>query len=167
MKEKIFGPVAPVFKFETEEEAVPLANDTESGFACYFYTGDLGRAFRSWKGTCGPTSLNVTLLAGGLRVVSYVSSYGLPPRQPFRLCRYFQISRYTRRRFSGATRQAALPFANRPSSTTARLKSQIWRQIVSATFWMAGSEMSMLVTASMPLRIVILSKSLFKTVSSA
>ena len=46
MKEEIFGPVAPVFKFETEEEAIRLANDTEFGLACYFYTGDLGRAFR-------------------------------------------------------------------------------------------------------------------------
>lgn len=46
MKEEIFGPVAPVFRFETEEEAVSLANDTEYGLACYFYTADLGRAFR-------------------------------------------------------------------------------------------------------------------------
>ena len=50
MKEEIFGPVAPVFRFETEEEAVALANDTEYGLACYFYTGDLGRAFRVMEG---------------------------------------------------------------------------------------------------------------------
>ncbi len=50
MKEEIFGPVAPVFRFETEEEAVTLANDTEFGLACYFYTGDLGRAFRVMEG---------------------------------------------------------------------------------------------------------------------
>ncbi|PSJ63880.1 NAD-dependent succinate-semialdehyde dehydrogenase [Pseudaminobacter soli (ex Li et al. 2025)] len=50
MKEEIFGPIAPVFKFETEEEAVALANDTEFGLACYFYTGDLGRAFRVMEG---------------------------------------------------------------------------------------------------------------------
>ncbi|MBX9461946.1 MAG: NAD-dependent succinate-semialdehyde dehydrogenase [Aquamicrobium sp.] len=50
MKEEIFGPVAPVFRFETEEEAVALANDTEFGLACYFYTGDLGRAFRVMEG---------------------------------------------------------------------------------------------------------------------
>ena len=50
MKEEIFGPVAPVFKFESEEEAVALANDTEYGLACYFYTGDLGRAFRVMEG---------------------------------------------------------------------------------------------------------------------
>jgi succinate-semialdehyde dehydrogenase/glutarate-semialdehyde dehydrogenase len=50
MKEEIFGPVAPIFKFETEEEAVRLANDTEFGLACYFYTNDLGRTFRVSEG---------------------------------------------------------------------------------------------------------------------
>lgn len=50
MKEEIFGPVAPIFKFETEEEAIKLANDTEFGLAAYFYTGDLGRAFRVMEG---------------------------------------------------------------------------------------------------------------------
>ncbi|MBX3529684.1 MAG: NAD-dependent succinate-semialdehyde dehydrogenase [Rhizobiaceae bacterium] len=50
MKEEIFGPVAPVFRFDTEAEAVALANDTEYGLACYFYTGDLGRAFRVMEG---------------------------------------------------------------------------------------------------------------------
>ncbi|MEX0343650.1 MAG: NAD-dependent succinate-semialdehyde dehydrogenase [Rhizobiaceae bacterium] len=45
-KEEIFGPISPVYKFETEEEAIAMANDTEYGLACYFYTGDLGRAFR-------------------------------------------------------------------------------------------------------------------------
>lgn len=45
-REEIFGPVAPVFRFETEEEAVRLANDTEFGLACYFYTRDLARSFR-------------------------------------------------------------------------------------------------------------------------
>ncbi|MCJ8143969.1 NAD-dependent succinate-semialdehyde dehydrogenase [Ancylobacter sp. A5.8] len=45
-KEEIFGPVAPVFRFETEEQAVAYANDTEFGLACYFYTRDLGRTFR-------------------------------------------------------------------------------------------------------------------------
>jgi succinate-semialdehyde dehydrogenase / glutarate-semialdehyde dehydrogenase len=50
MKDEIFGPVAPIFRFETEDEAVELANDTEFGLACYFYTGDLGRAFRVMEG---------------------------------------------------------------------------------------------------------------------
>jgi succinate-semialdehyde dehydrogenase/glutarate-semialdehyde dehydrogenase len=45
-REETFGPVAPVFRFETEEEALALANATESGLAAYFYTRDLGRALR-------------------------------------------------------------------------------------------------------------------------
>jgi succinate-semialdehyde dehydrogenase/glutarate-semialdehyde dehydrogenase len=50
MKEEIFGPIAPVFRFKTEDEAVALANDTEFGLACYFYTSDLGRTFRVMEG---------------------------------------------------------------------------------------------------------------------
>jgi succinate-semialdehyde dehydrogenase/glutarate-semialdehyde dehydrogenase len=45
-QEEIFGPVSPVFRFETEQEAVEAANATEFGLACYFYTSDLGRAYR-------------------------------------------------------------------------------------------------------------------------
>jgi len=44
--EETFGPVAPLFKFETEAEAVEMANDTEFGLAAYFYTRDVGRVFR-------------------------------------------------------------------------------------------------------------------------
>ena len=45
-REETFGPVAAVFRFETEQEAVALANDTPSGLAAYFFTADLGRTFR-------------------------------------------------------------------------------------------------------------------------
>lgn len=45
-REEIFGPVAPLFRFEREEEAIAMANDTEYGLAAYFYTSDLARAFR-------------------------------------------------------------------------------------------------------------------------
>ena len=45
-REEIFGPVAPIFKFKTEEEAVEMANDTEFGLACYFYSRDVGRIWR-------------------------------------------------------------------------------------------------------------------------
>ena len=44
--EETFGPIAPLFRFETEAEAITLANDTEYGLACYAYTRDLGRAWR-------------------------------------------------------------------------------------------------------------------------
>ena len=45
-REETFGPVAPVFRFETEDEAVRLANATEFGLASYFYSRDIGRIFR-------------------------------------------------------------------------------------------------------------------------
>lgn len=44
--DETFGPVAPLFRFETEEEAIALANGTESGLAAYFFTRDHGRAWR-------------------------------------------------------------------------------------------------------------------------
>jgi succinate-semialdehyde dehydrogenase/glutarate-semialdehyde dehydrogenase len=45
-REETFGPVAPVFRFKTEAEAIALANDTEFGLASYFYSRDIGRIFR-------------------------------------------------------------------------------------------------------------------------
>jgi len=44
--EEIFGPVAPLFKFSTEEEAIELANQTPFGLAAYFYSRDVGRIWR-------------------------------------------------------------------------------------------------------------------------
>ncbi len=44
--EETFGPVAPLFRFKTEDEAVAMANDTEFGLASYFYARDLGRVWR-------------------------------------------------------------------------------------------------------------------------
>lgn len=45
-REETFGPVAPLFRFKTEEEGVKLANDSEFGLAAYFYARDVGRIFR-------------------------------------------------------------------------------------------------------------------------
>jgi len=45
-QEETFGPVAPLFRFSTEAEAIALANATEYGLAAYFYTRDLARAWR-------------------------------------------------------------------------------------------------------------------------
>ena len=45
-REETFGPVAPLFRFRTEDEAVHMANDTEFGLAAYFYSRDVGRCFR-------------------------------------------------------------------------------------------------------------------------
>lgn len=45
-REETFGPIAPLFRFKTEAEAIAMANATEYGLACYFYTRDLARTFR-------------------------------------------------------------------------------------------------------------------------
>jgi succinate-semialdehyde dehydrogenase/glutarate-semialdehyde dehydrogenase len=45
-RDETFGPLAPVFRFDTEAEAIAMANDTEFGLASYLYTRDLGRAWR-------------------------------------------------------------------------------------------------------------------------
>jgi succinate-semialdehyde dehydrogenase/glutarate-semialdehyde dehydrogenase len=45
-REETFGPVAPLFRFETEAQAIQMANDTEFGLASYFYTRDLARSWR-------------------------------------------------------------------------------------------------------------------------
>ncbi|MEY2625566.1 MAG: hypothetical protein RL412_1341 [Pseudomonadota bacterium] len=45
-REETFGPVAPLFRFDTEEDVIRMANDTEFGLAAYFYTRDLARSWR-------------------------------------------------------------------------------------------------------------------------
>jgi succinate-semialdehyde dehydrogenase/glutarate-semialdehyde dehydrogenase len=45
-REETFGPVAPLFRFETEAEAIAMANDTEFGLAAYFFTRDMARCWR-------------------------------------------------------------------------------------------------------------------------
>ena len=49
-KEETFGPLAPLFRFETEEEALRMANDTDFGLAAYFYSRDIGRITRVSEG---------------------------------------------------------------------------------------------------------------------
>ncbi len=49
-REEIFGPVAPLFMFKTEEEAIEMANDTSAGLAAYFYARDIGRIWRVSEG---------------------------------------------------------------------------------------------------------------------
>ena len=48
--EEIFGPVAAVYRFENEEDAITLANDTEYGLAAYVYSRDIMRAMRVGRG---------------------------------------------------------------------------------------------------------------------
>ena len=64
LREEIFGPVAPVVSFDTEDEAVRLANDTEYGLVAYLYTGDLARGLRvSERLEAGMVGLNRGLVS--------------------------------------------------------------------------------------------------------
>jgi succinate-semialdehyde dehydrogenase/glutarate-semialdehyde dehydrogenase len=49
-KEETFGPVAPLYRFKTDDEAIQMANDTEFGLAAYFYSRDIGRIWRVAEG---------------------------------------------------------------------------------------------------------------------
>jgi succinate-semialdehyde dehydrogenase/glutarate-semialdehyde dehydrogenase len=63
-REETFGPVAPLFRFKTEDEAVRLANDTEFGLASYFFTRDLARSWRVSEALeCGIVGLNTGLIS--------------------------------------------------------------------------------------------------------
>ena len=66
--EETFGPVAPIFRFDTEEEAITLANGTPFGLAAYFYTRDLARAFRVGE------ALEFGIVALNTGVVSHAES---------------------------------------------------------------------------------------------
>jgi succinate-semialdehyde dehydrogenase/glutarate-semialdehyde dehydrogenase len=62
--EETFGPVAPLFRFKTEQEALAMANATEFGLAGYFYTRDLARAWRVSEGLeCGMIGVNTGLIS--------------------------------------------------------------------------------------------------------
>ena len=63
-KEETFGPVAPLFRFQTEDEAIRMANDTEFGLAAYFYARDLGRVWRVSEGLeYGMVGVNTGLIS--------------------------------------------------------------------------------------------------------
>lgn len=77
-RDETFGPVAPLFKFETEEEAVRMANDTEYGLASYFFTKDLGRAFRVMeKLEYGMVAINEGILSTEVAPFGGVKESGL------------------------------------------------------------------------------------------
>lgn len=63
-KEEVFGPVAPVIRFSTEEEAVQMANDTDYGLASYFYSKDVNRCWRVAEALeCGMVGINEGLIS--------------------------------------------------------------------------------------------------------
>lgn len=58
-KDETFGPLAPIFSFKTEDEAVAMSNDTEFGLAGYFFSRDVGRVMRvANKMNCGMVGVN-------------------------------------------------------------------------------------------------------------
>jgi len=76
--EEIFGPVAPLYRFETEEEAVRRANDTEYGLAAYVYTRDLARGLRVSNGIeAGMIALNRGLVSDPAAPFGGVKQSGL------------------------------------------------------------------------------------------
>ncbi len=77
-REETFGPVAPLFKFETEEEAIRMANDTEFGLASYFYTRDIGRVWRVSEGLeYGMVGVNTGLVSTEIAPFGGVKESGL------------------------------------------------------------------------------------------
>jgi succinate-semialdehyde dehydrogenase/glutarate-semialdehyde dehydrogenase len=78
LREEVFGPVAPVVVFDTEEEAVALANDTEFGLVAYVYTGDLQRGLRfSERLESGMVGLNRALVSDPAAPFGGVKQSGL------------------------------------------------------------------------------------------
>ncbi len=77
-KEETFGPLAPLFRFKDEAEAIALANDTEFGLAAYFYARDLGRVFRVAEALeSGMVGVNTGLISTEVAPFGGVKSSGL------------------------------------------------------------------------------------------
>lgn len=86
-KEEIFGPVAAVYRFASEDEAIAKANDTEFGLASYFYARDIGRILRVRDGLeYGMVGINTGMIStevapfGGVKQSGYGregSRYGI------------------------------------------------------------------------------------------
>lgn len=77
-REETFGPVAPIFRFDTEAEAVRLANDTEFGLAAYFYSRDIGRCWRIGEALeYGMVGVNTGLISNEVAPFGGIKQSGL------------------------------------------------------------------------------------------
>ena len=77
-REETFGPLAPLFRFERDEDAIHLANDTEFGLASYFYSRDVGRIWRSAEGLeSGMVGINTGLISNEVAPFGGVKQSGL------------------------------------------------------------------------------------------
>jgi succinate-semialdehyde dehydrogenase/glutarate-semialdehyde dehydrogenase len=76
--EETFGPVAPLFRFKTDAEAIAAANDTEFGLCAYFYSRDVGRIFRAAEGLeAGIVGVNVGIISNEVAPFGGVKQSGL------------------------------------------------------------------------------------------
>ena len=77
-REEIFGPVAPLFRFKDEAEAIRMANDTEFGLASYFYARDMARVFRVSEALeYGMVGVNTGMISTEIAPFGGVKSSGL------------------------------------------------------------------------------------------
>ena len=77
-REETFGPLAPLFRFETDEEVLQLANDTEFGLASYFYSQNVGRVWRIAEGLeSGMVGINTGMLSTEVAPFGGVKQSGL------------------------------------------------------------------------------------------
>ena len=77
-REETFGPLAPLFSFETDEQAIQMANDTEFGLASYFYSRDVGRIWRAAEGLeSGMVGINTGLISNEVAPFGGVKQSGL------------------------------------------------------------------------------------------
>jgi len=77
-REETFGPLAPLFRFKTDAEAIALANDTEFGLASYFYSRDIGRIWRVAEGLeSGMVGINTGLISNEIAPFGGVKQSGL------------------------------------------------------------------------------------------
>jgi succinate-semialdehyde dehydrogenase/glutarate-semialdehyde dehydrogenase len=77
-REETFGPVAPLFRFRTEDEGVAMANDTEFGLASYFYARDIGRIWRVAEALeCGMVGINTGIISNEVAPFGGMKQSGL------------------------------------------------------------------------------------------
>ena len=82
-REETFGPVAPLFRFKTEQDAVRIANDTDYGLAGYFYSRDIARVFRVAEALeCGMVGVNTGIISNEVAPFGGVKQSGIGREGP-------------------------------------------------------------------------------------
>ena len=94
-REEVFGPVAPVFRFDTEDEALAMANDTEFGLAAYFYSRDVGRSWRlSSRLQYGMVGINSGIISTAVAPFGGVKQSGMGREGSFQGMEEYLDTRY-------------------------------------------------------------------------